>query len=182
METLSVQTLPIEIHVMKVGKRQMTKSIFKQIPLIKSNKFIGSVLGLANSQHQVIGWVNYKPESDPDYFIDHDDLLYRHLEYYNATEFLDYTDDKGYFTKKSYKEAFEKLFADIKHVAKIQLPNGVPQHSVYGGYSGLIKADIRVFPLTSILMKCNQSNTLCRGYVPNSYIDAFDFTQIYIAS
>ena len=182
METLTVQTLPIEIHVMKVGKRQMTKSIFKQIPLIKSHKFINSILGLKSNQYQVIGWVNYKPESSPGYFINTYDLLYNHLEYYNATGFLDYTDDKGYFTKKSYKEAFEKYFSHLKHTNKIELPVGVLQRGVYGTSAGLIKADINPFPLTSILMKCSQANSLYRGYVPNSYIDAFNFTQIYIAS
>ena len=188
METLSIQTLPIEIHVMKVGNRQMTKNIFKQIPLENSREFIHNILGLSfvgypleNPASSLIGWVNYRPESpNEDYYIDEDNLFECHLEFYNATGFRDYSIDGREYQKGDFQRAYDKFFKGIDKKPGILFPKPRLQHHYQkpNTYTGAIYYK----QATSVLIKCNISNTIYRGYIPVEYLESFKIPQIYIAT
>jgi len=187
MKTLSIQTLPIKIHVVKVGNRQMTKNIFRQIPLKNSNEFIHHILGLdligmsANPASTLIGWVNYRPENPyEDSYIDEQNLFECHLEFYNATGFRDYSIDGYEYQKDDFKRAYDTFFKGMDKKPGILFPKPRLQYHYQKPktYTGSIYYKHPI----SVLMKCNIEDTIFRGYIPVEYLNSFKIPQIYIAT
>lgn len=184
METLSIQTLPIEIHVVKVGNRQMTKNIFKQIPFISVKMFLGELLNIEPEpfNYKLIGWLNYKPEGiSASANIDLEFLLECHLAFYDALEFYHYSQEREicYYARywmDDFKEAYQRFFHNRRPEPGILFPQPRNKH----GEKTL--AEIPFKDVISVLLHCKSTNTLRRSYLPIEYLNAFVIPQIYIAT
>ena len=185
METLSIQTLPIEIHVMKVGNRQMTKNIFKQMPLVDFSDFVKDILGVGTDQYKLIGFVKYTPEPS-DYLrtcIDRVSIVEAHLLYYDAMDILKDPDGNYHaidscWDHSEYLQRMRIFFSKEKRTNGIQVPTLKKDNWGYECHQMYVSTGLPI----SVILIDNHKQNICRGYMPKDYLQVFNIPQIYIAT